>query len=87
VIRFEIRSWIGSGSAAERDEAWKCWGRWRAHKTAHEIIARYRERGLPDWEVMIFGMGRGAPPQWFFSAERERDGLPPLNASDLRLAR
>jgi hypothetical protein len=64
------------GSDANTDEMWRCWGWGRARKTADEIIARYHERGVPDWGVMIRGARRGSLPRWYFTAWLERKGQP-----------
>jgi hypothetical protein len=82
-MRYEVRSWIGTGPSAEGDQWWKCWGRRRAQRMAEGVVAEYKERGVADFEVMIFEAGKGARSRWFFSAEREREGLPPLAEKEL----
>jgi hypothetical protein len=60
---------------------WKTWGRRRAQKTADEIIAGYRRQGVIEFEVMISAQ-RDDSMQWYFSTDRDREGLPPLVAGD-----
>lgn len=77
-MRYDITTWVGG----ETDEMWRTWGRRRAQKAADEAIARYKQRGLTDWEVGIFNSG-DSEMRWFFSAEYERKGDPPLQTGDL----
>ena len=44
-------------------------GRW--------IIREYRAEDVPDFEVAVF-QTRDDAMRWYFSTNRERDGLPPL---------
>jgi hypothetical protein len=83
-VRYEITTWIGSGSEAQVDQKWKCWGRGKAQKIAQEVIEEYKARGVPDFEVMIFTGGTPPRSEWFFSAEQERQGYPPVTGDDLR---
>jgi len=83
-MRYEVRSWIGTGPSAEGDQWWKCWGRGRAQRLAESVVAEYKKQGCTAFEVMIFGAGRRVPPLWYFSTDRERDGLPPLDEEELR---
>jgi hypothetical protein len=68
------RNWRPS---AEGDHYFRVWGRRRALRTAEEIIGDYKTRGVPDFEVAIF-QTRDDAMRWYFSTDRERDGLPPL---------
>jgi hypothetical protein len=78
-MRYEVRSWLGTGHDAEGDHWWKCWGRKRAQRMAEGVVAEYKARGVADFEVMIFGAGKGAEALWYFSTDHEREGLPPLD--------
>jgi hypothetical protein len=76
-MRYDIRSWVGTGRTAESDQYWRVWGRRRARKLADGIVRDYKEQNVSDFEVCIFET-RGDALIWFFSTDREREGLPPL---------
>lgn len=75
-MRYDIRSWLGTGRTADADQYSRAWGRRRAQKLADSIIRDYRERDVTDFEVCIFET-RGDALIWFFSTDREREGQPP----------
>lgn len=74
---YDIKSWLGTGRTADADQYWRVWGRRRAQKLADGIVRDYKEQDLRDFEVCIFE-ARGDALIWFFSTDREREGLPRL---------
>jgi hypothetical protein len=78
-VRYEIVSWANG----ERDQMWKVWGRQRAQKVADETIRDNREAKIPTFEVGIFDSD--AELVWYFSTDREREGLPPLLEGEVDL--
>lgn len=77
MVRYDIRSWSGTGATAAADQYWRVWGRRRAQSLADSVVREYKERDVRDFEVCIFEIRSGALI-WFFSTDRERKGLPPL---------
>jgi hypothetical protein len=77
-MRYVVHSWLGRGRAAEPHQVWKTWGRKRAQKAADSLVREYREQKLSDFEVTI-SEARSLTVVWFFSTDREREGLPPLD--------
>lgn len=46
------------------------------------MVREYKEQHLSDFDVAIFET-RSIKMVWFFSTDREREGLPPLDGDEL----
>lgn len=76
-MRYDVRTWLGTGATAEPDKWWRVWGRRRAQNLAQGAIRDYEDDGVSEFDVCIFETRTDAII-WFYSTDRERRGLPPL---------